>query len=451
MGQHYVGVYVSPAAYDGPLQRDVDSALPAPEKATIEQLARGYRLVIDWAKRAGAQAARRASQARANGDDEAARAAEAVVKSQLGVGRRFRLVLIGETRAVKSIKPDAGDSTCPQFLDREARKQRGRLWPNIAASRAVGRTVAYATMCGLPAETGEIRRLLGDTSWRARRGIVAYAGQLIPLLDGREALSLLLDLNDLASERELAEKLGVRFRPMSEELDWLDDVPNAARAAGPERWVNMCLDRMAANGGKRTRDRFTGGEWNGHNRIKLHERVANLQAPAETDAAVQAAQAVVLEAGDILREAIGSHDAAVGQDSLAAMREGVREARAALREKAPRSLALSQLQILVARAAHSIARERKAQRLSGSMIAIDQGARAYLVGRLVKLLGSNQRPVLRRKWIEDFDLGAHGERAEVLARWLKPERKPGCRCCGQDLTEPTELANRLCLDCMGES
>ena len=447
MAHVHVGIGVKPAAYDWSIQSDVDQARPPSDEMSADNLARDFRKRRHWAVRVGVAASQRLAAALAQGDLQAASTARAIEKAQMGVGQTYRRVLVGKKRAAICTKPDASNATSPEYLDREASKRRGRLLSNIAASRAVGRTIAYACVCLTAAELTSLRNRLGEAQWRAPRGIASYTLDMVPQADGRGTVSLLLDLSEVASQTDLAAELGLRFSRVDEELKWLDALSIAARVMGPERWMNLYMDRLLANGGKRPRDFVTGGEWYGTARSGLIDRAANLQSP--TDTGTEASRAAVEVATAVMHEAVNANDIPIARDALRIMREAVRGARALLKDRAPRSMALQQLELLVGRAATALGKAKR-RCLDRAPMEIDPARRAELAQRLVQLVfgRADDDGSAARRWVDDFDIGENGERAAALANWLKPPPVPECRSCQQELTEPIERANRLCHDCM---
>ena len=423
---------VTPAPYPGALGRAYDAAQPPDRRPgaadrTAAEMTRRRR----WARDAAATARARYQLASAAGDHLRASAAARIAMANEGVARVYRQFQGDDgSRASVAAKKDAGDTSCPEYLDRQARERRGTLLAPVAAAHALGYDLRLLR-AEVDADKADQRTAwLGDKRWRERRAIVGAAVNVVPLGAGRALLVGLLVLGPGADHVPLAAELGaVELPPSDGDLGWLDEAARVARAAGPAEWVRWQIDERVRAGGKTTRNYAAVGAFYGAAaRADLVQRAATARPDAAELAVTEAARGKAAEAAAIATAAAAAGDLLLAGDAVRAARAALGEARAAIRElREDRaedtstmrgSLVLAQLEIVIGEAARARARERHRQREEGAPV-LDEAVRGELGARLAPLLGEDKSPKRRWRHVGDFDVGLDGERIPDLVAWAR--------------------------------
>ena len=312
MSEIYIEPYIEPIGYDHwQTNVSVSQAFPLlgmPEASVTQYFLQRWK----WAREATAAATELA-----NETSNAERKAEAlrIAKRHDGVWRAVNKLSRKdastgkEIRACAAVRADAGDATCPTWLEREGRKRSKLMSPVIYAAKALGFTIAKGESS--PMTRGyatEVRALFSDASWRARLNIVGADVLTVPV----DANTVKLVIVAAFSGSPYAVSCGTATVWFKEHdgFDSVYSIPyEQCISLGARTWIEAQLNRMVD--GERQRDRMTCGIFYGKAATDTINRAAELQKPtfdATADVAFEDARTRIETAMAIVEEATKAGD-----------------------------------------------------------------------------------------------------------------------------------------------
>lgn len=291
------------------------------EQASREGLTATFLKSWTWARKAEKAALARAERLRSEGHIEGSEVLEralTLAKRHSGVWRAANKMHRdnGAGRMIRTacaVRPDAGDTSCPSFLERQAHNRCKEMRPLVLACSKVGYKICRAVLTGVPRleAASIIRELCTDTD--TLPGVHGLDILTVPSIIEGPMPSRRVDIHVIAAmdvERDYYLKstdLTVRFLPGM--LNWEashEAMFNACLAYGPSEWINLHID-MALPGLK-LRSRITKGCFYGAAAEKLVKRAAELDCesmPAllnlevgKVSADIQAALAIAVDAAE---------------------------------------------------------------------------------------------------------------------------------------------------------
>lgn len=161
-----------------------------------------------------------------------------------------------EIRAIVAVRSDAGDSTCPTFLERQGKKRASEMMPIVAACNKLGYIIASARSPAIPRD--KIKQALsffGDPAWRKLHGILGVDILIVPTVDNLVVAHVLCCF--AGSCHNITLPVTLDFHPIIDIERLYDEPACAAYALGPALWIESQVARF--RDGKRCRDRLTYG------------------------------------------------------------------------------------------------------------------------------------------------------------------------------------------------
>jgi hypothetical protein len=214
-----------------------------------------------------------------------------------------------ESRAAVAVRCDAGDSTCPAYLDREAFKRLRGIAPITVACREVGYQICYAKSPVIQrADASRAIASIAEPMYRSAYGIVGMDILTVPCVGGVR-LHVLAAFEPGASDLVLSSPVSLSFNPLIN-LNVMYEAPGvAARELGPEAWFHAQMSRMID--GRRVRDRHTYGVFFGSAGNSLIKRAAEMTIvglDAATNEALVTAESKLCAALSIVNDAVACGD-----------------------------------------------------------------------------------------------------------------------------------------------
>ncbi len=164
-----------------------------------------------------------------------------------------------ETRAVVPVRADSGDSTCPTWLDREARKRIAHANVICTALINVGYIVCRASSNEMGRDSAQLLlEAFRNPQRRLDIGIHGLDILCVPVSSNTVKLEFLGVFKDGTLPPEI--QLGIIKLHFKETIDlesFYESQASACNKLGPEVWIHAQINRLVD--GKRQRDRVTYG------------------------------------------------------------------------------------------------------------------------------------------------------------------------------------------------
>ena len=166
-----------------------------------------------------------------------------------------------ELRSVVPIRADAGDSTCPTWLDREARKRVEEMLPVVTALANLGYAICVASAPNMSRwEAQAIMGFFRNPKFRISLGIHGLDILCVPSSATQVRLLFLAVFKHgaIPPQIDITSDLKLHFREAYDvDSGFYAAVPIACSTLGPEIWIAAQVNRLVD--GKRQRDRITFG------------------------------------------------------------------------------------------------------------------------------------------------------------------------------------------------
>lgn len=180
-----------------------------------------------------------------------------------------------EVRAVVAVRSDAGDSTCPTFLERQGHKRSREMQPTIRACTMLGYTIASASSPPIPRNrVREALSAFADSAWRKLHFVAGVDILIVPTLDHKVIVHVLaaFEPNQI---HNITIPITFDFSPLINIERFYDETACAAYALGPAAWIEAQVARFSD--GKRARDRLTYGCFYGKRAESIIIQAATLE------------------------------------------------------------------------------------------------------------------------------------------------------------------------------
>lgn len=182
-----------------------------------------------------------------------------------------------EIRSIVAVRSDAGDSTCPTFLERQGKKRWKEMYPIFEACSKLGFTIAVAQSPAIPrARIYEALTQFANASWRAAYGIEGADILIVPTANNMVIAHVLVAFR--SNVHNITLPITFDFTRLINTESFYDAPACAANTLGPAIWIESQLSRF--KDGKRSRDRLSYGCFYGEASESLIIRAANLDRQA---------------------------------------------------------------------------------------------------------------------------------------------------------------------------
>lgn len=215
-------------------------------------------------------------------------------------------------RAISAVRCDAGDSTCPTWLAREAKERMSEMLPVTEACEVLGNTIGYATSSSIDrASSASVVAEFRSPQFRESYGIVGLDIIVVPDSAKTVRLHLLAAFaGPVPVNMQLFGAVVLSFTPQIDISSMYEAPTTECLRLGPKDWIRSQVARFI--NGKRCRDRFTYGVFYGRqseeiivSAAEIKQEVSDIdvvgplmKAQINIDAALSIANEAVL-AGDL--------------------------------------------------------------------------------------------------------------------------------------------------------